>query len=157
MSTPDIPAGTWTIDKSHSEIGFSVRHLMVSKVKGNFETFEGTVTIADDPLQSSVQVEVDLSSINTRDEGRDGATAQRRGLHEGPPCEHAGGEPADGRHRHLAVDLGCESSTLTANLPDRMSASLALTLATRAAGTLPSKVPSGASELPLYFIIEYWP
>ncbi|MBX3284728.1 MAG: YceI family protein [Acidimicrobiales bacterium] len=72
MSTPDIPAGTWTIDKSHSEIGFSVRHLMVSKVKGNFETFEGTVTIADDPLQSSVQVEVDLSSINTRDEGRDG-------------------------------------------------------------------------------------
>ncbi len=72
MTTPEIPAGTWTIDASHSEVGFSVRHLMVSKVKGNFETFEGTITIGDDPLDSSVQVEVDLSSINTRDEQRDG-------------------------------------------------------------------------------------
>ncbi len=34
MSTPEIPTGTWTIDPSHSEVGFSVRHLMVSKVKG---------------------------------------------------------------------------------------------------------------------------
>jgi polyisoprenoid-binding protein YceI len=72
MSTPEIPAGTWTIDPSHSEVGFSVRHLMVSKVKGNFETFSGTITIAPDPLQSSVEVEVDLNSINTRDEQRDG-------------------------------------------------------------------------------------
>ena len=72
MTTPEIPAGTWTIDASHSEVGFSVRHLMVSKVKGNFERFEGTITIGDDPLDSSVQVEVDLSSINTRDEQRDG-------------------------------------------------------------------------------------
>lgn len=72
MSTPEIPAGTWTIDPSHSEVGFSVRHLMVSKVKGNFETFEGTITIAEDPLASSVTAEVDLSSINTRDEQRDG-------------------------------------------------------------------------------------
>lgn len=72
MSTTEIPAGTWTIDPSHSEVGFSVRHLMVSKVKGNFERFDGTVTIAADPLQSSVAVEVDLSSINTRDEQRDG-------------------------------------------------------------------------------------
>jgi len=72
MSTPEIPAGTWTIDPSHSEVGFSVRHLMVSKVKGNFETFEGTITIAENPLESSVTAEVDLSSINTRDEQRDG-------------------------------------------------------------------------------------
>ena len=72
MTTPEIPAGTWTIDASHSEVGFSVRHLMVSKVKGNFERFEGAITIGDDPLDSSVQVEVDLSSINTRDEQRDG-------------------------------------------------------------------------------------
>ena len=72
MSTPEIPAGTWTIDPSHSEVGFSVRHLMVSKVKGNFETFDGTITIAEDPLASSVTAEVDLDSINTRDESRDG-------------------------------------------------------------------------------------
>ena len=71
MSTPDIPAGTWTIDPSHSEVGFSVRHLMVSKVKGNFETFEGVITIGENPLDSRVTAEVDLNSINTRDEGRD--------------------------------------------------------------------------------------
>ena len=72
MTTPEIPAGTWTIDPSHSEVGFSVRHLMVSKVKGNFETFEGVITIAENPLESSVTAEVDLDSINTRDEQRDG-------------------------------------------------------------------------------------
>lgn len=71
MTVPTIPAGTWTIDPSHSEVGFSVRHLMVSKVKGNFESFSGAVTIAEDPLASSVVAEVDLSSINTRDAGRD--------------------------------------------------------------------------------------
>ena len=72
MSTPEIPAGTWVIDPSHSEVGFSVRHLMVSKVKGNFETFEGTITIGENPLESSVTAEIDLDSINTRDAQRDG-------------------------------------------------------------------------------------
>jgi len=71
MSNPEIPAGTWSIDASHSEVGFTVRHLMVSKVRGNFESFEGSITIGDDPVQSSVTAEVDLASINTRDAGRD--------------------------------------------------------------------------------------
>ena len=52
MTTPQIPAGTWTIDPSHSEVGFSVRHLMVSKVKGTFESFTGTLTIGENPLDS---------------------------------------------------------------------------------------------------------
>ncbi len=72
MTKIEIPAGTWAIDASHSEIGFSVRHLMVSKVKGNFETFEGAITIAEDPLQSSVTAAVDMDSLNTRDATRDG-------------------------------------------------------------------------------------
>lgn len=72
MTTPEIPAGTWTIDPAHSEVGFSVRHLMVSKVKGSFERFEGAITVAEDPLASSVTATVDLSSINTRDAQRDG-------------------------------------------------------------------------------------
>ena len=72
MTTPQIPAGTWTIDPSHSEVGFSVRHLMVSKVKGSFSTFSGTITIGEDVVEgSSVSADVDLSSITTRDEKRD--------------------------------------------------------------------------------------
>jgi polyisoprenoid-binding protein YceI len=71
VEVPGLVAGTWVIDPVHSEIGFSVRHLMVSKVKGSFKTFEGVITIAEDPLQSSVSVTIDAPSIDTRDEGRD--------------------------------------------------------------------------------------
>ena len=72
MTTPQIPAGTWTIDASHSEVGFSVRHLMVSKVRGNFSTFSGTITIGEDVVDgSSVSADIDLSSITTRDDKRD--------------------------------------------------------------------------------------
>lgn len=68
----EIPAaGRYELDPSHSSIGFSVRHLMVSKTKGRFADFSGTVTIAEDPLESSVVVEIRAASIDTRDEGRD--------------------------------------------------------------------------------------
>src|SRR4051794_5378517 len=65
-----LKAGTWTIDTAHSEVGFTVRHLM-SKVRGLFRTFEGTLTIADNPLESSVKATIDLSSVDTRNETRD--------------------------------------------------------------------------------------
>ncbi|MCU1454394.1 MAG: YceI family protein [Acidimicrobiales bacterium] len=71
MSVPSIPAGTWTIDPSHSEVGFSVRHLMVSKVKGRFTSFEGAITIAEDPLASAVTATVDLDSVTTNEPQRD--------------------------------------------------------------------------------------
>jgi polyisoprenoid-binding protein YceI len=68
----EVPAaGTYTIDSSHTEVGFSVRHLMVSKTKGRFGGVRGTVTIAEDPAQSAVEVEIDVESIDTRDAGRD--------------------------------------------------------------------------------------
>jgi len=66
-----LVAGTWTIDPTHSEVSFSVRHLMVSKVRGTFTKFAGTITVAKESLASSVEVTVDLSSIDTRDEQRD--------------------------------------------------------------------------------------
>jgi polyisoprenoid-binding protein YceI len=70
--TTDLPAaGTYAFDASHSHVGFKVRHLMVSKVRGRFADFEGTVTIADNPLESSVEVVVQLASIDTKDAGRD--------------------------------------------------------------------------------------
>ena len=69
---PDINSGTFVLDPSHSDVGFAVRHFMVSKVKGRFSSFEGKVTIADNPLESSVNVSVDMSSIDTHDQNRDG-------------------------------------------------------------------------------------
>jgi polyisoprenoid-binding protein YceI len=68
---PGYLEGTWAIDPSHSIVGFSVRHLMVSKVRGHFSRFEGTIRTGAEPLASSVDVTVDLTSIETGDAGRD--------------------------------------------------------------------------------------
>jgi len=71
MSTATaVTTGTWTIDPTHTEIGFSVRHL-VSKVRGKFEGFEGTIVTSDDITASSVNVTVDLNTINTGTADRD--------------------------------------------------------------------------------------
>ena len=67
----DLSPGTWNVDASHSVVGFTARHLMISKVRGRFTDFSGVVTIAEDPLQSHVEATVDLGSVNTSDEQRD--------------------------------------------------------------------------------------
>ena len=68
----EIPvAGTYGFDLSHSRVGFVVRHLMVSKVRGQFAQFEGTVVVAENPTDSKVEVAIDAASIDTRDETRD--------------------------------------------------------------------------------------
>ncbi|MFV8245497.1 YceI family protein [Mycolicibacterium peregrinum] len=66
----DLTAGTWAIDPVHSSINFSVRHLMVSKVRGSFETFGGAITVAEDGTPS-VSATIDVNSIDTRNEQRD--------------------------------------------------------------------------------------
>ena len=68
---PGYTGGTWTIDPVHSEVGFTVRHMMVSKVRGKFETFSGEIVTGADPLDSSVTAEIDLTSIATGNEQRD--------------------------------------------------------------------------------------
>ena len=70
-SLADLTPGTWNVDTSHSVVGFSARHLMISKVRGRFTDFSGSVTIAEDPLQSTVEANVDLSSVTTGDDQRD--------------------------------------------------------------------------------------
>ena len=70
-SIPGYVAGTWTIDPVHSEVGFSVRHMMVSKVRGKFTTFEGQVVTGAEPLDSSVTATIDLTSIDTGNADRD--------------------------------------------------------------------------------------
>ena len=65
-------ASTWTIDSDHSNVGFKVRHLMVSNVKGSFEKHTGTVEIDDkDITKSKVEVSIDTNSINTNVQKRD--------------------------------------------------------------------------------------
>ena len=68
---PGLSTGTWAIDPSHSEISFSVRHLMVSKVRGSFEKFAGSILVGETVEASGVEASIEASSINTRDEGRD--------------------------------------------------------------------------------------
>lgn len=69
-ATAQLAAGTWTIDPVHSSVGFSVRHLVVSKVRGEFDTFSGAITVAEDGTPS-VRAEIAVDSINTRNEQRD--------------------------------------------------------------------------------------
>jgi polyisoprenoid-binding protein YceI len=65
-------AATWTIDPDHSNVGFKVRHLMVSNVKGSFDKYTGTIDINDkDITKSKVEVSIDTSSINTNQQKRD--------------------------------------------------------------------------------------
>ena len=66
----DFAAGTWNIDPSHSEIGFTVRHLM-SKVRGQFTKFEGNLTTGASLEDTRATATIDLHSIDTRDETRD--------------------------------------------------------------------------------------
>ena len=69
----EYPAvGTYDIDPSHTELGFAVRHMAVSKVRGRFSTFSGTLELAEDPADSKATVTIDAASVDTRDENRDG-------------------------------------------------------------------------------------
>ena len=64
-------SGTWQIDPSHSDLRIIARHLMVAKVRGTFEDFAGTLVVADDPLQSSVEFEAKAASVTTGTTDRD--------------------------------------------------------------------------------------
>jgi polyisoprenoid-binding protein YceI len=68
---PGYLAGTWQIDAVHSDVSFSVRHMMVSKVKGRFGSFSGTIVTAENPLESKVTAEIDATSIDTNQGQRD--------------------------------------------------------------------------------------
>ena len=69
-ATSALSAGTWAIDPVHSSITFSVRHLVVSKVRGGFDDFSGAIAVAEDGTPS-VSAEIAVGSVNTRNEQRD--------------------------------------------------------------------------------------
>jgi polyisoprenoid-binding protein YceI len=64
-------AGVWELDPAHSSFEFVARHMM-AKVRGRFTQFSGTIQIAEIPEQSSAKIEIDVDSVSTRDDRRDG-------------------------------------------------------------------------------------
>jgi polyisoprenoid-binding protein YceI len=64
-------AGTYLLDQAHKRVGFVARHMMVSKVRGEFTEATATVTVAEDPLQSSVTATIQAGSIASGQEDRD--------------------------------------------------------------------------------------
>lgn len=70
-TVPGYVVGTWDIDPVHSEVSFVVRHMVVAKVRGRFNAFEGTIVTAEDPLESSVEATIQAASIDTNQEQRD--------------------------------------------------------------------------------------
>ena len=69
-ATTDLSTGTWTIDPAHTSIGFAVRNLMVSKVRGTFGTFDGAIVVAEDGAPS-VTAEIQVGSLYTGNAQRD--------------------------------------------------------------------------------------
>lgn len=66
-------ASAWAVDKSHSNVSFSVTHMMMSETEGKFKLFDGTIVSANEDFSDAqVNFTVDISSINTDDEKRDG-------------------------------------------------------------------------------------
>ena len=68
---PNYTAGTWTLDTVHSYVGFTIKHMMVSKVRGRFTSFTAGFTTAENPLESTVSATIDASSIDTHNSMRD--------------------------------------------------------------------------------------
>ena len=64
-------AGLWSLDPGHAEVGFVGRHFGLSKVRGRFTGVSGSVVIGADPADSSVDVVIDMASVNSGDAGRD--------------------------------------------------------------------------------------
>ncbi len=65
-------AGTYVLDQGHTTIEFVGRHLMITKVRGRFTDFDGTLVVGDSPEQSSVEVTINAASVDSSDEKRDG-------------------------------------------------------------------------------------
>ncbi|RFU40508.1 YceI family protein [Actinomadura logoneensis] len=116
VEIPGYVAGTWTVDTAHSTVGFAVRHLMISKVRGRFDDFEATFVTGADPLDSHVTATVRMDSVDTGNAQRDAhlRTAEYFGSDEHPTMtfRSTGLRPARGAGRfELAGDLTIKGVT----------------------------------------------
>ena len=71
VEIPGYIAGTWEIDPVHTYFGFTARHLMVSKIRGNFTQVEGQMITEDNPLKSSAMVTIEMDSVDISNTQRD--------------------------------------------------------------------------------------
>jgi polyisoprenoid-binding protein YceI len=116
-----IPAaGRYVLDDNHKRIGFVARHLMVSKVRGQFTDGTATITIAEDPLQSSVTATIQAASITTSQEQRDGhlKSADFLDVEKFPTLEYrsTGVKSLDGNEFVLTGELTIRDVTLPVDL-----------------------------------------
>ncbi len=72
IEIPGYRSGTWILDPAHSEVTFSVRHMMISKVRGTFGVKSATLVAPENPLDARVEASVDVTSLDTGDAGRNG-------------------------------------------------------------------------------------
>lgn len=109
-----LTPGTWTIDASHSRVGFVARHLMIAKTRGHFTGFSGTITVPEDRLASSVVATVDVATVTTDDANRDGHLkgADFFDVENNPTWElRSTGVKADGGDYVLLADLTIRGTT----------------------------------------------
>jgi len=99
-----LTAGTWEIDAAHSEIAFSVRHLMTT-VRGSFATFSGRLEVADDPFASRAVAEIEMDSIDTRNDDRDAhvRSSEILGAERHPTMTFRATDVTTGRRRRHAA------------------------------------------------------
>lgn len=72
VHTGPLPAaGTWALDPGHAEVGFVGRHFGLTKVRGRFTGASGTVVIGENPADSTVEVDIDMTSVSSGDQSRD--------------------------------------------------------------------------------------
>jgi polyisoprenoid-binding protein YceI len=107
---------TWKIDTAHTQIQFSVRHMMISKVRGQFEKFSGTINPDEaHPEQTTVDIQIETASINTREPQRDNHLRSPDFFNaaEFPIITYKGTkvDVYDATHAHLTGDLNIHGIT----------------------------------------------
>lgn len=66
-----IPQGTWTADPGHSQVGFSVKHMGIATVRGDFSDFDGSLEVGDDLSEAKINATVKVATVDTGEEARD--------------------------------------------------------------------------------------
>jgi len=117
----EIPVpGTYVLDSDHQRVGFVARHLMVSKVRGHFAEATATITVAEDPAQSSVTATLQAASISTGQEQRDGhlRSADFLDVEKFPTLEYrsTGVKSIDGNEFVLTGELTIKDVTVPVDL-----------------------------------------